>query len=193
MDGRRTRSTSPGRRRGPDEPHRLRDGGVAAPELEARDRLRRRRGRLLVARRRERRGRHACRSVRASDACQRDWAATDPTAKKQFPVNEFVDYFAGLGRPLGAAFIFPAAQTSCSGTSCTAGLCCQTDCPNHANVCIQGTDNCGAQAPGGHRLVEAANTLRNRGADVITGSVCDPELRCAARRARGDREAARGP
>jgi hypothetical protein len=110
-----------------------------------------------------------------SDACQRDWAATDPAAKKQIKVNEFVDYFAGLGRPLGAAFIFPAEQTSCSGTSCTAGLCCQTDCPNHANVCIQGTDNCGAQAPG-HRLVEAANTLRNRGADVITGSVCDPNF-----------------
>jgi hypothetical protein len=115
-----------------------------------------------------------------ADACVRDWEATNPEPpgapiKKQFPVTEFVDYFAGLGRPLGAAFIFPAAQNSCSGTTCTAGLCCQTDCPGHENVCTQGTDNCGAQAAG-HRLVDAANQLRNRGADVITGSVCDPNF-----------------
>jgi hypothetical protein len=110
-----------------------------------------------------------------ADACVRDWESTDATRKKQFAVGEFVDYFANLGRPLGAAFIFPAAQTSCSGTTCTAGLCCQEDCPGHLNVCIQGTDNCGAQAPG-HRLLEAANGLSNRGADVITGSVCDPNF-----------------
>jgi hypothetical protein len=110
-----------------------------------------------------------------ADACVRDWESTDGTRKKQFPVGEFVDYFASLGRPLGAAFIFPAAQTSCSGTTCTAGLCCQTDCPGHASVCIQGTDNCGAQAAG-HRLDEAATALRNRGADVITGSICDPNF-----------------
>jgi hypothetical protein len=109
------------------------------------------------------------------DACVRDWAETDPTRKKQFAVAEFADYFASLGRQLGAAFIFPAAQTSCSGTTCTAGLCCQEDCPGHANVCIQGTDNCGGQAPG-HRLLDAANALRTRGADVITGSVCDPNF-----------------
>ncbi|WP_242342743.1 hypothetical protein [Anaeromyxobacter terrae] len=110
-----------------------------------------------------------------ADACVRDYESTDPTKKKQFPVNEIVDYFAGLGRPLGAAFIFPAAQTSCSGDTCTAGLCCQTDCPNHAGVCIQGTDNCGGQAPG-NRLLAAANALRAKGADVITGSVCDPDF-----------------
>jgi len=87
----------------------------------------------------------------------------------------FVPQRGHVTLPLGAAFIFPAAQTSCSGTTCTAGLCCQEDCPGHSNVCIQGTDNCGGQAPG-HRLLEAANALRTRGADVITGSVCDPNF-----------------
>ena len=37
-----------------------------------------------------------------ADACVRDFESADATKKKQFPVNEFVDYFAGLGRPLGA-------------------------------------------------------------------------------------------
>jgi hypothetical protein len=108
------------------------------------------------------------------DSCIRDRLASDPTKTKQFGVGEIVDYFAGLGRPLGAAFIFPAAQETCSGTSCTPGLCCQQDCPT-AGVCTQGTDNCGAQAPG-FRLLEAANALRGRGADVITGSICDPNF-----------------
>jgi hypothetical protein len=112
-----------------------------------------------------------------ADSCVRDWESTDGTKKKQFPVGEFVDYFASLGRPLGAAFIFPAAQTSCSGTTCTPGLCCQEDCPT-PGVCtqsIQAGNFCGAQAPG-HRLFEAANAFRNRGADVITGSVCDSDF-----------------
>lgn len=103
-----------------------------------------------------------------ADACVRDYESTDPTKKKEFGVGEIVDYFASLGRPLGAAFILPAAQTSCSGDSCTAGLCCQTDC-----AC--GSANCGAQAPG-NRLLDAAHALRGKGADVITGSVCDPDF-----------------
>ncbi len=111
------------------------------------------------------------------DSCVRDRLSTDPTKTKQFRVSEFVDYFASLGRPLGAAFIFPAAETQCGvSMSCTPGLCCQTDCPNHANVCTQGTaDNCGAQAAG-HRLLDAANAFRAKGADVVTGSICDPNF-----------------
>ncbi|ABS25732.1 vWA domain-containing protein [Anaeromyxobacter sp. Fw109-5] len=112
-----------------------------------------------------------------ADACVRDWQSTDPARKKQFPVGELVDYLAGLGRQLGAAFIFPAEQTSCSGTSCTPGLCCQENCPT-AGVCTQSinpANYCGAQAPG-HRLYDAANQLRNRGADVIAGSVCDGDF-----------------
>jgi len=92
---------------------------------------------------------------------------------KQYRVTEIVDYFFGLGRPLGAAFIFPAAQTQCSGAECTVGgLCCATDCPGTIGVC---TNNavCGAQSPG-YRLLEAANQFRARGASVVTGSICDP-------------------
>jgi hypothetical protein len=110
-----------------------------------------------------------------NDSCVRDRLATDPTKTKQFQVAGIVDYFASLGRPLGAAFIFPAAEQSCSGLGCTPGLCCQQDCPT-AGVCTQSTENnCGAQAPG-HRLLEAANAFRAKGADVITGSICDPNF-----------------
>ena len=48
--------------------------------------------------------------------------------------------------PLGAAFIFPAAQTSCSGTTCTPGLCCQEDCPT-ASVCTQSIEAGTSAAP----------------------------------------------
>jgi hypothetical protein len=92
---------------------------------------------------------------------------------KQFAVSGVVDYFASLGRPLGAAFIFPAQQSACSGAACTPGLCCDTVCTGSASVCSTGT--CGAQSPG-NRLWAAANEFRNVGADVVTGSICDPNF-----------------
>jgi hypothetical protein len=85
-----------------------------------------------------------------------------------------VDAFTGLGRPLGAAYIVPAAQTACSGTSCTAGVCCATDCPGTIGVCTQNS-TCGGQAPG-FRLLDSANTFRSRGADMVVGSICDPQF-----------------
>jgi hypothetical protein len=108
-----------------------------------------------------------------SDSCVTDTLATDPAVKKQFAVSSLVDAFSGTGRPLGAAFIFPAQQTACSGTGCTVGpqVCCATDCPGSIGVCTQNT-TCGGQAPG-YRLLEAANTLRVRGAEVVVGSICD--------------------
>ena len=133
-DSRRTRTTSPDRRRGTRRPASPPHGRLAAAELEARARLRGRRGRLLLPGRRERRDRHARRSRPApTPACV---TASRRTGRRRSSSRstEFVDYFASLGRPLGAAFIFPAAQTSCSGTTCTAGLCCQTDCPGRERL-----------------------------------------------------------
>jgi hypothetical protein len=101
--------------------------------------------------------------------------------EKQFQVTELVDYFFGLGRPLGAAFIFPATQTQCSGLDCQAGpvgdasgLCCATDCPGTTGVCTNNS-TCGGQSPG-RRLLSAATAFRQRGADVVTGSICDPNF-----------------
>ena len=57
-------------------------------------------------------------------------------------VDQFVEYFTGLGRPVAAAFIFPAAQTACSGTGgvrdgqplpiCTPGFCSDPLCTEGA-------------------------------------------------------------
>jgi hypothetical protein len=105
-----------------------------------------------------------------SDACFNDASSSNP---KQFTVTSIVDAFTGLGRELGAAFIFPAEQTTCSGESCTPGQCCDTVCTGSTSICRDGV--CGGQAPG-IRLHEAASTLRVRGADMVVGSICDPRF-----------------
>jgi hypothetical protein len=112
--------------------------------------------------------------VPGSDACTRDPTTAAPTGQKLYDVvTRFVDYFTSLGRPVGAAFIESAAQTSCSGDQCTPGTCCQLNCPT-AGVC--GHDSaCGGQAPA-NRFFRAAGELRGRGADVVQGSVCDPDF-----------------
>jgi len=111
-----------------------------------------------------------------NDACTRDVTTAAPLGQKQATVESFADFFMGLGRPVGAAFIFPAAQESCSGDGCTAGpgLCCARDCPGTLGVCTNNA-TCGAQAEG-KRLLSAANELRALGADVVVGSICDPSF-----------------
>jgi hypothetical protein len=110
------------------------------------------------------------------DACTRDATTPAPLGQKQIAVQSFADFFMGLGRPVGAAFIFPAAQESCSGDTCTAGpgLCCARDCPGTIGVCTNNA-TCGGQAEG-ERLLSAATELRSRGADVVVGSICDPSF-----------------
>lgn len=98
------------------------------------------------------------------DACTRDATDPAPVGQKEFAVSSFVDYLTGLGRPLAAGFIFPAAQESCSGEGCTPGLCADPVCGR--------TDVCGAQAAG-TRLYATAGELRGRGVDVVMGSICD--------------------
>jgi hypothetical protein len=112
--------------------------------------------------------------VPGADACTRYSATAAPDGHKLYDVvTQFVDYFTGLGRPLGAAFIESASQTSCSGDQCTPGTCCQVDCPT-TGVC--GHDSsCGGQAAA-NRFFLAAGTLRGRGVDVVEGSICDPNF-----------------
>jgi hypothetical protein len=105
---------------------------------------------------------------------------------KKYPVASFADYFMGLGRPLGAAFIESATGTGPDGASkcgygthgtCSPGLCCQPDCPS-AGLCGSGGGSCGGQAPG-NRFIATATELKARGVpeeDVLVGSVCDPSF-----------------
>ncbi len=106
-------------------------------------------------------------------ACTRAATTDPPLGHTEYTIDSLADFFMGQGRPVGAAFIFPAAQTSCTGNTCTAGLCCDTQCTGSANVCSNAT--CGAQAAG-TRLLAAANALGNRGASVVLGSICDPNF-----------------
>ncbi len=94
-----------------------------------------------------------------ADSCVADANTDPPVGHKEDTVQSFADYFMGLGRPFGAAFIFPAAQESCTVDTCTAG----------PGVCSTG------QAPG-YRLLSTAEELRGRGADVVLGSICDPDF-----------------
>ncbi|MFT3916741.1 MAG: hypothetical protein QM704_22470 [Anaeromyxobacteraceae bacterium] len=103
-----------------------------------------------------------------ADACVAD-ALKPAGSRRQYPTGDFVNYFMGLGRPIGAAFVVSMAQDQCgrAGTgACTPGVCCGA-CPQ--NAC---TATCGGQAAG-FRFYETAQALRGQGADVFTGSICD--------------------
>jgi hypothetical protein len=102
-----------------------------------------------------------------SDSCVADQALA-AGAQKEFPVPAVVDYFTGLGRPLGAAFIVSTAQTSCQDDACTPGLCIDTTCTEAPAVC-------GGQARG-TRLLEAYAEFKAAGADVVAGSICDGDF-----------------
>ncbi|HET6414550.1 MAG TPA: hypothetical protein VFG53_21045 [Anaeromyxobacter sp.] len=121
-----------------------------------------------------------------ADSCVAD-AALPPDQQKEFPVSSFVDYFTGLAagqtgqaatepRPLGAAFIVSARGNGtdvCQDATCVPGICCDTVCTGDPNVCT--TDTCGGQAPG-TRFLATASSLSSKGADVVAGSICDPDF-----------------
>ena len=110
-----------------------------------------------------------------ADSCVAD-QALPADQQKEYPVSSFVTYLTGLGRPLGAAFIVSArSDTSdvCQDESCTPDICCDTLCTGSDSLCT--TDICGGQAPG-KRLLEAASELRAQNADVVAGSICDPDF-----------------
>ncbi|HET6437741.1 MAG TPA: hypothetical protein VFG59_06755 [Anaeromyxobacter sp.] len=110
-----------------------------------------------------------------SDACVAD-QALPPDQQKEFSVTSLVNYFTGLDRPLGAAFIVSARagdQDVCQDETCTPAICCDTACTGNPNVCNSQT--CGGKAPG-TRLLAAADQLRGAAADVVAGSICDPNF-----------------
>ncbi len=109
------------------------------------------------------------------DSCFNDASLPDGQ-RKQFPVSDLVGYFAGLGRPMGAAFIVSASSAAdksvCQDQSCVADKCCDYQCTGSATC---GSSVCGGQGPG-IRLLEAADQFRSKGADVVAGSMCDPSF-----------------
>ena len=110
-----------------------------------------------------------------ADTCVTD-AALPADQQREFPVSSLVSYFTGLNRSLGAAFIVSAKSGSgdtCVDGACTAAICCDTACTGSSSVCA--TSTCGGQAPGS-RLLAAADRLRAQGADVVEGSICDPNF-----------------
>jgi hypothetical protein len=99
-----------------------------------------------------------CAQQGTCDACQRDEGASLPLGKKQWPVSDFVSFFTNLGRPVAAAFILPATQTTCSLQTCT-------------------TDGlCGTAQAQGKRLLRTAQALSAAGVEVVAGSICDPDF-----------------
>jgi hypothetical protein len=110
-----------------------------------------------------------------SDSCVND-AVLPVDQQRLYSVASMVDYFLGLDRPLGAAFIASAksgTSDTCVDETCSPAICCDTACTGNAAVCTSTT--CGGQAKG-TRLLEAAGQLRAAGADVIAGSICDPNF-----------------
>jgi hypothetical protein len=97
-------------------------------------------------------------------------------AHKEFAVSGMVDYFASLGRPMGAAFIVSASSATdksvCQDEACIPDKCCDYQCTG-SSTC--GSSVCGGQGPG-IRLLEASNAFRSKGADVVDGSMCDPNF-----------------
>jgi hypothetical protein len=106
------------------------------------------------------------------DSCVQD--ATLPDGQgKHFAVSSYVDYFEGLNRPLGAGFIVSANSETCQDQSCVPGFCCDTVCTGNAAICTTAT--CGGQGPG-FRLLGTGDQFRQKGADVVAGSMCNPNF-----------------
>jgi hypothetical protein len=118
------------------------------------------------------------------DACDQAARSSDPARRKQFPVAEYADFLLGLGRPVGAAFIYSA---SCSEgpdgrRTCQPGLCSclppsGADCqacpvPGDCSSCPAIDAQCSGKSDG-TRMKELASTLSARGVGVIEASVCD--------------------
>jgi hypothetical protein len=111
-----------------------------------------------------------------ADSCVAD--ASLPVAEQKLTkVASFTQYFASEldDRPLGAAFIVSAragGQDVCQDETCVPDICCDTACTGNGTC----TSNvCGGQAKG-TRLLEEASQLRSSEADVVAGSICDPDF-----------------
>jgi hypothetical protein len=82
---------------------------------------------------------------------------------RKYDVTRYADYFTGLGRSFGAAFIAGATPSGCQDQSCNPYRCCADTVPN----------TCTGSESVPTRYFELASELRGRGADVVVGSICD--------------------
>jgi hypothetical protein len=108
----------------------------------------------------------------APDACEND------VQQRRFRVQEYADYFGGLGRPLAGAFIVSAVGETCENDSCQAGVCCDLACSAAQGAPGQCTvaGICGGQGAGA-RMIELSRAFRDgKGADVVVGSICNPDF-----------------
>jgi hypothetical protein len=108
------------------------------------------------------------------DGCTYDQAL--PAAQqKAYTINDLYGFFAGLGKPLGSAFVVSAQDGTCQyadfGETCQPGICCDTVCSGGACTSIV----CGGQAPG-RRLLAAATRFRDAGTDTVAGNICDQQF-----------------
>jgi hypothetical protein len=98
------------------------------------------------------------------DSCGLDASRAAPDGGKLHPVDSFVSFFTGLGRPVAAGFILPAAQDTCTLQSCTTEARC---CPTGGCTLTEGAQGRGI------RLLDTARALEASGVEVVAGSICD--------------------
>jgi hypothetical protein len=116
-----------------------------------------------------------------NDVCTQDDAAAQP---KKFKVSDYADFFAGLGRPFSAAFIYSTDPASCKDDGngnivCTPGTCtcqCPASCatcsgPNLPPACVIPSDCSGKSS--GSRLHDLSAQLRAKQFATLDASVCD--------------------
>ena len=108
-----------------------------------------------------------------NDVCTADETSANP---KQFSVQSYADYFSGLGRPFGAAFIYSAINCRSDGsgnTICDASACNQasppTACTTNPLASCFGKSN-------GTRFHNLSAALRAKSVSTLDASVCDPNF-----------------
>jgi hypothetical protein len=118
-----------------------------------------------------------------TDACVLD-EGLPAEQQRLFKLQDYADFLASLGRPVAGAFIVSATSETCQDIDCRAGLCCDTACTGNVNVCS--TLTCGGVAPGLRfigvpdlpgkppLIPSLASMIRDKGAETVVGSVCDP-------------------
>jgi hypothetical protein len=117
-----------------------------------------------------------------ADVCTAD-EALPPAQRKMFPataeeatlqgkaLQSYSEYFSGLGRAFGAAFIYSADPTSCQ-TDAAGNVTCT---PAKCSCTGSGDPSCGGFASG-LRFNELSAALRKNGASTLEASVCDADF-----------------
>jgi hypothetical protein len=83
---------------------------------------------------------------------------------KLTPVSTYADYFTGLGRPFGAAFIYSAVCTTTNGVKTCAPSACDCSPPQASGACGQGA---------GNRFSQLSKAFQSKGISTVEASVCD--------------------